>query len=212
MTSATTNSYRRKAYRCLKRAFDIGFSLCAILLLFPLEMLILLGILLSSGWPPIYRHERVGYHGKRLRVLKFRTMRRNADEMQKHFTEQQRQEWQAHYKLRDDPRITPIGHILRKTGLDELPQFINVLRGDMSLVGPRPITQEEMERYGENRELLLSVPPGLTGYWQVSAKDEETYETRMAMELAYAANPSLMWDIRILLRTVGVVLMGKNRE
>lgn len=212
MTSAASNSYRRKAYRCLKRAFDIGFSLCAILLLFPLGILISLAIILTSGWPPMYRHERVGYRGKRLRVLKFRTMCRNAEEMRKHFTQQQRQEWQQHCKLSNDPRITTIGHILRKTGLDELPQLLHVLRGDMSLVGPRPITQEETERYGAQRALLLSVPPGITGNWQVSAKKEDTYEARMAMELAYAANPSLRWDAYILLKTVGVVLMGKNRE
>lgn len=208
---ASSVGRHKSAYHAVKRGFDLVTALLGILLLWPLWMLTMTVIVLNSGWPPIFIHHRVGRNGRPLPLLKFRTMCRNAEQLKATFTLSQQQEWAQRCKLRDDPRITQVGHFLRRTGLDELPQLLNVLRGDMSLVGPRPITPEELARYGEQKALFLSVRPGLTGYWQAYADGTETYEQRMAMELDYAAHASLWWDIKILLRTVSMLLTGKKR-
>lgn len=204
---------REKAgYYVAKRCFDVAFSLLMLILLWPLLLLIAAVIALDSRGAVLYVHRRVGLYGREIALLKFRTMCVGADGLTASFTETQRTEWEQRRKLRHDPRVTRVGHVLRRTGLDELPQLWNVLRGDLSLVGPRPIPSDELARYGARRAVFLSVPPGLTGYWQVDADEDENYEQRMAMELHYAANANLRWDARILAKTVCVMLTGKNRE
>jgi lipopolysaccharide/colanic/teichoic acid biosynthesis glycosyltransferase len=128
------------------------------------------------------------------------------------FTSEQKAEYELNYKLDDDPRVTKIGGFLRKTSLDELPQFLNVLRGDLSLVGPRPVVLSELERYGENKEKFLSVTPGLTGYWQAYARSNCSYEERMQMELYYIDNANFWWDIKIAFVTIAAVLCRRGAK
>lgn len=198
------------AYRFIKRGFDILASGAALVILSPLLALLCLLIRLDSKGPAIFVHKRYGKNGKLLRMYKFRTMYANAQDMIKDFTPEQKKEWEESFKLTNDPRITRMGKILRKTSLDELPQLINILRGDMSIVGPRPVVAEELEKYGVFRDQFLSMSPGLTGYWQAYARSDCSYEKRMQMELKYVREANLWWDIRILFATVTAVLKGKG--
>ena len=172
--------------------------------------LIALLIRLESPGAVFYVHNRVGKDGKVLPLLKFRSMYSNADEMIKNFTPEQKAEWKLNFKLENDPRITRVGRFLRRSSLDELPQLINILKGELSIVGPRPVVSEELEKYGRNKEKFLSITPGLTGYWQAYARSNCTYEQRMEMELYYVDNASFWWDIKIMFATVGTVLRGKG--
>lgn len=193
-------------YRIAKRCFDVVAASVALVLLSPFFLLICILVRLDSKGPVIYAHTRYGKHGKMFRMLKFRTMCINAEDMVRHFTPEQQKEWQENFKLVNDPRITRVGRFLRKTSLDELPQLINIIRGDLSVVGPRPIVAEELEKYGEFKEKLLSVTPGLTGYWQAYARSNCSYQQRMAMELYYVDHASFWWDIRIIFATVHSVM------
>jgi len=194
----------------IKRIFDIVLSGIAIILLAIPMLLIIFAIKIDSPGPAIYSHIRIGKNGKKLNLLKFRSMYINAEEMIYDFTPEQRIEWEENFKLEDDPRITKIGRFLRRSSLDELPQFINILKGELSIVGPRPVVQEELEKYGENIDKFLSATPGLTGYWQAYARNTCTYEKRMEMELFYIDNASLWWDIKIIFATFGAVLRGRG--
>lgn len=200
----------RKFYLITKRAMDIIVALIGLIIV--LLPMVLIGILikLESPGPAIFVHERVGKDGKPLPLLKFRSMFTNAEDMKKSFTPEQKAEWEKNFKLNDDPRITRIGKFLRRSSLDELPQLINVLKGELSIVGPRPVVTVELERYGENKAAFLSVTPGLTGYWQAYARSTCSYEQRMEMELFYVENANLWWDIKIMIATVGTVLRGKG--
>ena len=199
-------------YRVAKRSFDIIAATVAFVLLSPFLLLICVLIRLDSKGPAIFVHTRYGKNGKPLPLLKFRTMHMNADAMIKQFTPEQLKEWQENFKLANDPRITRIGKILRKTSLDELPQLLNIIRGDLSVVGPRPIITEELERYGEFKEKLLSVTPGLTGYWQAYARSDCSYKQRMLMELYYVDNANFWWDIRIIFATILSVLRQRGAK
>jgi lipopolysaccharide/colanic/teichoic acid biosynthesis glycosyltransferase len=162
-----------------------------------------------DGAPVLFAHYRVGHDGKLFRCMKFRTMYRNAERMLSELLERDpaaRAEWQREQKLLSDPRITPIGHFLRRTSLDELPQLFNVLRGEMSLVGPRPITVGELTRYGGVRWQYLSVRPGMTGLWQVSGRNNTSYEERVALDRRYVEERSVWMNLQILLKTVKVVV------
>ena len=164
---------------------------------------------LGSRGPVFYGHERIGEGGRTFRAWKFRTMVQNADDLLEKYLESNpelRAEWAAHHKLRTDPRVTKIGRFLRQTSLDELPQIWNVTRGEMSLVGPRPIVREEAVKYGEELDLYGMVRPGITGLWQVSGRSDTSYEGRVAMDVHYVRNWSVWLDIYLLARTVGVVL------
>lgn len=200
----------KAAYYMGKRCFDVVFSLVMLILLLPLMLVIAAVIAADSRGNVLYIHRRIGLYGREIPLLKFRTMCIGASRMTATFSDSQRAEWEQNRKLRDDPRVTRAGHILRRTGLDELPQLVNVLRGDLSLVGPRPIPADELARYGAKKAEFLSVPPGLTGYWQVDATAETGYEARMAMELRYAENANARWDGQILAKTIRVMLTGKN--
>lgn len=213
-TAIERNSGKRKktSYLFFKRAFDIvmalvGIGFCAI----PFGIIALL-IKLDSPGPVIYAHNRIGKNGCKLPLLKFRSMYVNADQMIADFTPEQKAEWEENFKLENDPRITKIGNFLRKSSLDELPQLVNILKGELSIVGPRPVVQEELDKYGENKDKFLSVTPGLTGYWQAYARSTCTYEKRMEMELYYVDNASFWWDIKIIFATVGAVLKGRGAK
>lgn len=202
----------KKVYWLLKRVFDVLFSAAALILLALPMALITVLIKLESPGPAIFVHNRFGKNGRPLPLLKFRSMHLNAEQMIELFTPEQKEEWELNFKLEDDPRITKIGSFLRRTSLDELPQFINILKGELSLVGPRPIVQEELDRYGSEKEKFLSVTPGLTGYWQAYARSTCTYEQRMEMELYYVDHANFWWDIKIMLATVVAVLSRRGAK
>lgn len=197
---------QRKAYLVAKRVTDLVLS--AIGLVITIIPMIVIGLLikLDDPGPAIYVHNRIGQNGKPLPTLKFRTMVTNAAEVFNNFTPEQKAEYEKNFKLANDPRITRVGKFLRESSLDELPQLINILKGELSIVGPRPIVTDELEKYGPNKEKFLSVKPGLTGYWQAYARSNCTYEERMEMELHYVENANFWWDIKIMFATVGAVL------
>ena len=193
-------------YRAIKRMIDIIGAIVGIIFLIPTTIAVCLARKISKEdkGPLFYEQLRYGKNGKVFRLYKFRSMCIGADEKLKKYLEESediRKEFQKTHKLQNDPRITKIGNFLRKTSLDELPQMINILKGDMSFVGPRPVVEKEVEEYGENKEKFLSVKPGLTGYWQVNGRSSITYEERMKMELYYVDNCSLWLDIKIFFKT-----------
>ena len=200
--------HKKPFYECIKRIFDLVVSLVAVIVLSPILLVITLAIRLEDRGPILYRAQRVGRGGKPITVYKFRSMRMNADRLEDMLTPEELEEYKKNFKLEHDPRITKVGAFLRKTSLDELPQLFNILSGTLSLVGPRPVLQEETELYGDKRNLLLSCKPGLTGLWQVSGRSNVTYENgrRQALELQYVSQRSLWLDIKILFWTVGAVV------
>ena len=184
-------------------------ALLILVLLAPVMGVVAFLIWRRDGAPVLFAHYRVGHDGKLFRCMKFRTMYRNAERMLAELLEKDpvaRAEWQREQKLLRDPRITPIGHFLRRTSLDELPQLFNVLRGDMSLVGPRPITVGELTRYGRVRWHYLSVRPGITGLWQVSGRNNTSYDERVALDRRYVEERTVWMNLQILLKTVKVVV------
>lgn len=192
----------------LKRAIDVAASLILLIFLAPLLAATALAIVAASPGPVLFQHERIGLNGRAFGCLKFRTMVPDAHaRLAAHLRQNETaaREWAETQKLKDDPRVTSIGRILRSWSIDELPQLINVLKGDMSLVGPRPITAKELERYGAHQQAYLSVKPGLTGLWQVSGRSTTTYEERVAMDAEYARHWSLRLDFIILLKTIPAV-------
>jgi lipopolysaccharide/colanic/teichoic acid biosynthesis glycosyltransferase len=196
-----------------KRLFDIVFSLSVLIFFSPVYLLLALLIALSSSGPIFYVQERVGKNYKRFDCIKFRTMVVNADELLMEMIEtspQLRQEFEDNFKLKYDPRITWIGHFLRVTSLDEFPQFWNVLMGDMSVVGPRPLVVEELPRYGSHLDRVLTIRPGITGLWQVSGRNDIPYPQRVRMDLYYANARSFWMDLWIVVKTIGVVVFPKN--
>ena len=200
--------------RVLKRSGDIVFSLLVLSLGAPLFLLLALLVKLSSRGSVFYCQRRIGRGYKGFGCLKFRTMRRDADRVLASMLANDpklRAEFERDHKLKRDPRITPLGQFLRRSSLDELPQFINVLRGEMSVVGPRPIVWDELRRYGRHMDEVLSVRPGLTGLWQVSGRNNLTYRTRVRLDLTYVRNRSFWLDLGIVLRTIGVVLLPMDR-
>ncbi|HWF46899.1 MAG TPA: sugar transferase [Bryobacteraceae bacterium] len=196
-----------------KRVLDIILAGSAIVLLAPLLTLCFLACLFTSPGPAIFRHRRVGFGGKRFACLKFRTMLHDSQDCLRDYlasNPEANKEWEATHKLQFDPRVTAIGAILRKTSLDELPQLFNVLMGDMSIVGPRPVTEEELSKYSNSAGAYLSCRPGITGLWQVSGRSGTTYSKRVACDSYYAANWSMTLDLKILLVTLPVLLNADN--
>ena len=197
---------KKNRYLALKRVFDVVASLTAMVLLSPVFLVVGLLILLEDGHPVFFKHWRIGENGKPFQMYKFRTMKVNADEL---LTPEQLEEYQQEFKLENDPRTTRIGRRLRASSLDELPQLINILKGEMSFVGPRPITEQEFEYYtAEETEAFQSMKPGLTGYWQAYARNDATYLSgeRQAMEMHYIQHASFGLDIRILFKTFSAVI------
>lgn len=194
--------------KAVKRCFDIAGATFLLALLLPLLGVVALLVSMDGG-PVFFRHKRVGRGGKTFGCLKFRTMIQDAEDTLKDYLAlhpEAAEEWEKTRKLSFDPRITTIGKALRSSSIDELPQLINVIKGDMSLIGPRPITAEELDLYGSKAEYYKAVRPGITGLWQVNGRNDLSYEQRMAMDVEYVKNWSLLLDARILLRTPRVVL------
>ncbi len=215
--SATTQSFAglqpavsgRGLPYAVKRLFDIGVAVAVCALLAPLLIATVLGIKLTSPGPLLHRRRVVGRGGREFDAFKFRSMRVDADRVLQADAEL----WaafQANHKLPRDPRVTPIGRVLRRYSIDELPQLLNVMRGEMSLIGPRMVTAPELERYGTHVSTLLSVQPGMTGLWQVSGRQTTSYDRRVELDVHYVEHWSLLLDLRILLKTPLVVLRGEG--
>jgi len=196
----------------LKRSFDVTAAAAVLMLFLPLFVFICC-VLVLQGRPLLIRHRRVGRGGGTFPCLKFRTMVVDAEAvLQRHLAEDPaaRAEWHSSQKLKNDPRVTALGRVLRKTSIDELPQLINVLRGEMSLVGPRPIVPAEVIHYGVNIERYHEVRPGITGAWQVSGRSNVSYQQRVALDCDYVAGRSFGRDLGILVMTIPAVLKSKG--
>ena len=196
----------KKVYIKIKRVIDVILASVALILLSPLFAIIAIAIKIDSKGPVFFAHKRIGKNGKIIKLYKFRSMVINAEELIKSFTPEQMREYKENYTLTNDPRITKVGKFLRKTSLDELPQLINIINGDLSIIGPRPVVADELEKYGVNKDKFLSVTPGLTGYWAANGRSNTTYEQRMEMELYYIDNLSLKMDIKVFFKTILSVL------
>ena len=208
--------YKRsiKFYKLIKIIFDLLFSIIFLISGLPLFLIISFFIKLSSRGPIFFSQERIGKNNIPFKCFKFRTMYPEANDILENLLMNDfelKREFEETHKIKNDPRITTIGKILRKTSLDELPQFINVLRGEMSIVGPRPIVREENDKYGENYKKVSSIKPGITGLWQVSGRNNLTYKRRVMLDIIYVDNYNLLMDLRILLRTFGVILFPLDR-
>lgn len=197
---------QKTTYKTIKRILDVILSSIGLVILLPVFILIGIAIKIESKGPVFFKHTRIGKNGKIIKIYKFRTMVENAEQLIEEFTPEQKKEYAEYYKLAKDPRVTKIGKILRKTSLDELPQLINIIKGELSLIGPRPVVNGEIEKYGENIEKFLSITPGLTGYWAANGRSGTTYEQRMEMELYYVDNMSFMLDVKIFFKTIEAVL------
>ncbi len=205
---------KKFVYILFKSLFDIFFSLSVIIIGSPLFLLIALLIKLSSRGPIFYYHRRVGKNFRPFYCIKFRTMHPEADDILENLLDKNddiRQEFNKTHKLRNDPRITKIGKFLRKTSLDELPQFLNVLRLEMSVIGPRPIVEKEIDKYGNQIKKVLSINPGITGLWQVSGRNNLSYKKRVYLDALYVDSFNFLMDIRIIIRTFGVLLFPMDR-
>ena len=205
----------RLPYRAVKRLFDISASTVLIGITAPLMAGISICIKSESPGPVLFSHDRVGENGRHFRMHKFRSMKAGSEDLEAVLNDADLEKYYQEYKLTDDPRVTRIGRKLRRSSLDEIPQLFNVIKGDMSLVGPRPVMESELGFYTEDEQRrLLSVRPGITGYWQVNGRNKATYQTgkRQELELYYADHASLLLDIRILIKTPAAVLWGKGAE
>lgn len=200
-------------FAVVSRILDVGVALAMLLFLLPVMLLIPIGIWISDPGPVFFTQKRVGKNGRIIKCYKFRTMCVDADEKLKKLlaaNPKLREEWKLKQKLDRDPRITRLGQFLRQSSLDELPQLFSIIVGDMSLVGPRPIVESEIPRYGRFITSYLSVKPGLTGLWQVTGRNNTTYRRRVATDVFYVRSKSLLLDLKILLATVPAVLTGRG--
>jgi lipopolysaccharide/colanic/teichoic acid biosynthesis glycosyltransferase len=194
-------------------AMNVSIALLALVFLAPLLIGIALLIYLQDGGPPVFAHRRIGRGGRHFRCLKFRSMAVDAEERLADLLARDaeaRAEWEQDHKLRNDPRVTRLGAFLRKSSLDELPQLFNVLRGEMSLVGPRPIVDAEAVKYGRRFEHYCAVKPGITGLWQVSGRNDTSYRTRVALDSLYARRRNALLDAKVLVATVPAVLIARG--
>ncbi len=209
------NIFNRKiCYEFLKRLFDIILTSIALIVLSPAFIIIAILIKNDSKGSVLYRHKRIGKNGKYIYLYKFRSMYSDSKERLEKLLENPkiRKEWEENFKLDNDPRITKIGKFLRKTSLDELPQLLNILMGDMSLVGPRPIIDGEIEKYGKDTSKFLSVTPGLTGWWACNGRSCTSYDERKKLELYYVDHRSIRLDFKIILKTFISVLKGNGAK
>ena len=194
---------KESIYLTVKRTSDVIVSLVALVALSPLMALTAVLVRLDSKGPAFYKHKRIGKNGEYIYLYKFRSMYTDSEERLKEMLKDPviKEEWENNFKLDNDPRITKIGKFLRKTSLDELPQLINIIKGDMSIVGPRPVIESELEKYGAAKKYFLSVTPGLTGWWAVNGRSATTYEERKRLELYYISNRNIKLDMKIILKT-----------
>ncbi|MBP1842744.1 exopolysaccharide production protein ExoY [Rhizobium petrolearium] len=196
-----------------KRTFDITAAALALILFSPIFLMIAALVKFSDNGPIFYGHRRIGHNGRSFRCLKFRTMAVNGDEVLRNYLNanpQAAEEWRATRKLKVDPRVTVVGTVLRKLSLDELPQLINIVRGEMSVVGPRPVVDEELNLYDSFAAYYLRTRPGLTGLWQISGRNDVSYETRIAFDTQYVQNWSLLGDFAIIAKTIPAVCLARG--
>lgn len=207
---------KQKVYLGIKRAFDILISFAGCLFLLPIGLIIKLCNIISGDFAPvIYSQSRIGLNGKEFKFYKFRSMIPNADEALFELLEknpERKKEYKINKKLENDPRITKIGKIIRKTSIDELPQLINILKGDMSLIGNRPYLPREKEDMGLYYNNIVKTKPGLTGYWQVNGRSETSFGERLTLEQYYSRHASLKLDIKVFFKTFKVVLLHKGSK
>lgn len=189
-------------YELIKRTCDIGLSSIGLIVLAPVFLLIGIAIKIDSKGPAFFVHKRIGKNGKIIKIYKFRTMYEGSEDVFAKLSKEQIEEFKENYKLKNDPRVTKIGKFLRKTSLDELPQILNILKGELSIVGPRPVVLNELEKYGKDKDKFLSIKPGLTGYWQVNGRSLTSYEERMKMELYYVENRGIWLDTKVFFKTI----------
>ena len=200
-SSSGHTTEQKPVYDFFKRIFDIICSSAALIILSPVFLILTVAIKTTDKGPVFFTHRRVGKGGKPLNIYKFRSMVTNAEDLIKQFTPEQKAEYERNFKLEDDPR---------RTSLDELPQLFNILKGDISIVGPRPVMEVETEIYGNYRDMLLSVKPGLTGFWAANGRSCTTYTRRRAMEICYIKNRSVCFDLKIILKTITSVFKGEG--
>lgn len=207
-------TFGRHIYLIIKRTFDVVLSAIGLIILSPVFLIIMICVIAEDGSNPFYGHIRIGKNGKKICVYKFRSMKNIDVDIEKILTPEQLLQYRTEFKIDNDPRITKVGNFLRKSSLDELPQLINILKGDISIVGPRPIVEREIVIYGKDTAKLLSVQPGLTGYWQAYARNNATYESgeRQKMEMYYVEHQSLWLDIKIIFKTFSSVLKGSGAQ
>ena len=191
-----------RLYSVTKKSMDLILSFIGLILLIPVFLILAILVKLDSKGPVFYAHTRKGKNRSDIKIYKFRTMYSNSDEIFESFSDEQKEEYYKNFKLDNDPRVTKVGDFLRRTSLDEIPQLINVLKGDLSLVGPRPIVEKEICKYGQYADKLFSVIPGITGYWQSHGRSDTSYEERIEMDMYYIDNKSILLDIKIMFKTV----------
>lgn len=199
----------------IKRFFDIFCALLGCIALLPVALIVKISYICTGDFYSIfYRQKRIGKNGKYIYIYKFRTMVWNAEEVLKELLKDKkyRKEWDLNQKFENDPRITKVGNFLRKTSLDELPQFLNVLKNDMSLIGPRPLCEGELDAHNGNHEIYESIKPGITGWWACNGRSATTYEKRLELEYYYVENRSLLLDIKCIFKTVGAVVGKKGAK
>lgn len=200
---------KKITYLAIKRFFDIFCSIIGMVFILPLILIVKISYMCTGDFKTVFfTHERIGKNGKKFKMYKFRTMVPNAQEILEEMLKDKKllKEWKENHKFDNDPRITKMGNILRKTSLDEIPQIINILKGDMSIIGPRPMIQEEVEEYGKNKDKLLSMRPGLTGWWACNGRSCTTAKQRKQLELYYIDNCSIVLDIKVIIKTVVAVV------
>lgn len=202
----TTNNI---TYKFIKRTIDIIGSLFGLIILSPILLIVMVAIKIESRGPVVFAQERVGYKGKRFKMYKFRSMVENAEELKEKLKDQNEMNGPM-FKMKNDPRVTRVGRIIRKTSIDEIPQFVNVLKGDMSLVGPRPSLVKEVEEFDDWMLRRLDVKPGLTCYWQVSGRNDIDFEEWMKLDIKYIEEQSILVDIKLILKTVLVLFGDKH--
>ena len=191
-----------RLYSVTKKSMDLILSFIGLILLIPVFLILAILVKLDSKGPVFYAHTRKGKNRSDIKIYKFRTMYSNSDEIFESFSDEQKEEYYKNFKLDNDPRVTKVGDFLRRTSLDEIPQLANVLKGDLSLVGPRPIVEKEICKYGQYADKLFSVIPGITGYWQSHGRSDTSYEERIEMDMYYIDNRSILLDIKIMFKTV----------
>ena len=201
---------KRIFYNFIKRMTDILLSVTCLIFTSPILLFTAMAIVLEDGYPIFFCQMRIGKNGKPFKMIKLRSMQKNAESLLAELSEAEKKEFARNYKLKKDPRITRVGRFIRRTSIDELPQFWNVIRGDMSLVGPRPPLLAERESYGASLEKILSVRPGITGFWQVHGRSETNFSERIQMNEYYVEHRGIILDLKILLATIWVVCLGRG--
>ena len=193
-------------YEIIKRSFDILIAIIGIIVCMPIGIIISFLIKITSTGKIIFKQERLGKNGNKIVIYKFRTMVETAESDLKKLPKSKLIEYKENYRIEDDSRITKIGNFLRQSNLDEIPQLWNILKGDLSLIGPRPVVEDELKKYGTNTNKFLSVTPGLTGFWAANGRSCTSYEQRMQMELFYIDNFSFKMDVKVFFKTISAVL------